>query len=478
MTSTADTDRDTVVGPWDLVVVGHGAAGLSAAMSYLENAPAGSRPRVAVLDRADAFHRGGSTAWTTSMFRLDADAQLDPGWERIVRDSAGQLANDEYIRAFYENATETLNWLRRHGVEIGKAPTTVPMPFGKQVWFPVGGGRAIVDTLAAAIEGRGATLVYSTTARALTTDDTGRVTGVVVRGPDGRVETMSARAVVLASGGFEANPEMLSRYIPNAYQLKTVSPGTSTNRGDGIRMAIEVGADTAGQFDGAHLEPVDPRSSNQEGLVGSWLYGILVNQAGQRFMDEAQYSYDLQFDQVGNTVFREQGGRAYAISDARIRAEVPNFEALNDSENQPIRADTIAGLAQKLGVPARTLTETVANYNLAAAGGGFDPTRVDGKATVGVQPPKSNWAVPLETPPFEGVPVEAHICFTYGGVRVDGESRVLDTDGAPVPGLYAAGEITGLFYKFYPAATSVLRSLTFGRVAGTGVAAELAAQNQ
>jgi tricarballylate dehydrogenase len=267
---------------------------------------------------------------------------------------------------------------------------------------------------------------------------------------------------------------MLSRYIPNACKLKTVSPGTDANTGDGIRMAVEIGADTAGQFDGAHLEPVDPRSSNREAVVGLWMFGILVNQQGERFMDEAERSFDIQFDQVGNRLFREQGGRGYAIADAGIRAKVSGFEALIDHESPPLRADTIEGLAELLGIPGDSLRRTIEQYNAAAKGEEFDPTRFDGKSTVGITPRKSNWAEPLLTPPYEAVPVEANICFTYGGLRVDGTSRVLNTDGRPIPGLWAAGEITGIFYQLYPSGTSVLRSLTFGRIAGREIASELA----
>jgi tricarballylate dehydrogenase len=468
--AAADSGPDELEGSWDVIVVGHGAAGLSAALSFLETVPKGSAPRVAVLDRADRQHRGGSTAWTTSIFRLDGDAQLDPEWREIVRHTAGHHADDEYIEAFYENATDTLNWIRNHGVEIGSAPAPFPLSFGKRTWFPRGGGRAIVDVLGAAIEERGASVFYSVTAVRLATDASSRVSGLVVRSLDGAVHFMQAPAVILASGGFEANPEMLTRYIPNAYKLKTVSPGTDVNTGDGIRMAVEIGADTAGQFDGAHLEPVDPRSSNREAVVGLWMFGILVNQQGERFMDEAERSFDIQFDQVGNRLFREQGGRGYAIADAGIRARVPGFEALIDHENPPLRADTIEGIADLLGIPGDSLRHTIEQYNGATKDDEFDPARFDGKSTVGITPRKSNWAEPLLTPPYEAVPVEANICFTYGGLRVDARSRVLNADRQPIPGLWAAGEVTGIFYQLYPSGTSVLRSLTFGRIAGREVA--------
>jgi tricarballylate dehydrogenase len=237
-------------------------------------------------------------------------------------------------------------------------------------------------------------------------------------------------------------------------------------------MAVDVGAAMAGQFDGAHLEPVDPRSSNREGIVGSWLYGIAVNSNGERFMDEAERPFDLQFDVVANRLFREQNGIGYAIIDARIRELAPAIAYMNDAENAPVRADTIEELAERLGLPPDTLSRTVREYNEACEVGGFDPTTFDGKRAKGLSPPKSNWAEPLSTPPYEGVPMTANICFTYGGLHTDGSSRVLDTDGRPIPRLYAAGEIVGVFYEVYPSGTSVLRSLTFGRIAGLTAAAE------
>jgi tricarballylate dehydrogenase len=462
----------SVEGPWDVVVVGHGAAGLTAAMSYLENVPAGTTPRIAVLDRTTVKDRGGSTAWTTSGFRLDENGQLDPEWASIVRESAGRLANDAYITAFYENATDTLNWLRRRGVRIGSFPTPYPLRFGKKVWCPSGGGRHIIDTLTPHIEAAGAQIFYSTVAMKLVTSETGSITGVVVRDVEGNHRTMTTSAVVLACGGFEGNPEMLSRYLPNAHELITVSPGTLSNKGDGIRMAVEVGADTAGQFDGFHLEPVDPRSMDQEALVSSWLFGILVNRRGQRFLDEAEYSFDIEFDVVANKIFRDQGGVAYAICDSGIRSKVRNFDMLDDCQNAPIRADTIRDLAELLGIPGNALQQTIDDYNAATTDAKFDSQIFDGKCTKDLEPAKSHWAEPLATPPFEAVPIRSNICFTFGGLRVDGETHVLNTEGNPIPGLYAAGEITGIFYGVYPSGTSVLRSLTFGKIAGGVVAAE------
>jgi tricarballylate dehydrogenase len=462
-------------GPWDVVVVGHGAAGISAAMSYLESVPPGASVRVAVLDRASEDKRGGSTAWTTAGLRIDDDSQLDPGWAKLVRETSGHLVNEEYIDAFYENAIDTLNWIRRHGVKTVGIPSPVPNGFGKRAWFIEGGGRAVIDTLTPKVTDCGATIFYETTARDLVTDASGTVTGLVVHDSEGNLHTMITAAVLLACGGFEANPEMLSRYIPNAHRLKPVSPGTMVNKGDGIRMAVAVGADTAGQFDRAHLEPVDPRSDNWEALISAYLAGILVNELGERFLDETLWPHDIGFDVVANEIHLQPGGRAYAITDAAGRESASSICAFNLTEHPPIRAGSIEELAGELGISRAALADTVARFNDATTEGAIDTTRYDNKATVGLQPPKTHWAQPLLYPPFEAYPVVPRICFTFGGLRVDGQTRVLNTDGQPIPGLFAAGEITGIFYDIYPSGTSVLRSLTFGRIAGEVLAQTISA---
>jgi tricarballylate dehydrogenase len=474
--SNAEHRIHELEGPWDVVVVGHGAAGLTAALAYLESLPGGATPRVAVLDRNPVEQRGGSTAWTTAMLRLTQDTILDPEWGTLVRAATGTDVNDAYIDAFYEHSTDTLNWLSRRGIKIGHFPAPLPVSFGKSVWFIEGGGRSVVDTLPPLIEAAGGQIFYGTVASRLITSADGAVTGVVVTDADGIERAMDASAVVLACGGFEGNPELLAEYLPDGDQLVTVSPGTDANRGDGLRMAVAVGADTAGQFSGAHMEPVDPRSSNREGLVTSWMYGILVDRNGRRFVDETPTTFDVAFDRVANAIFRTAGGEAHAVWDAGIRDSVPGFGVLDCHENAPLKADTLAELAELMGVPAEGLEATVAEFNAAAISTAeFIPTAMDGRSTTALDPPKSNWAQPIAIPPFEAVPVKANICFTYGGLRVDGDTRVLATTGEPIPGLYAAGEITGIFCDVYPSGTSVLRSLTFGRRAGQVCAASLTA---
>jgi tricarballylate dehydrogenase len=451
--------------PWDLVVVGHGAAGLSAALSYLETVPAGSA-RVAVLDRAAESERGGSSAWTTAMLRLDENAQVLEDWGQLVRETAGDDVNEAYIEAFYENATDTLNWIRGRGIHVFKRRGGAPSARFKYAYGVEGGGRSIVDTFSERVAALGGVSLYETQAVALVRDGDGPVSGVRVRIADGTEHTMPAAAVVLASGGFEGNPDLLEKHIPGGRSLSTVAPGSVVNKGEGIEMAVAVGAARSGEYAGAHIEAVDPRSDEPEALVATWMYGILVDQAGNRFVDEASDTLDLLFDYVGNAVHRCAGGVAYALNDAAVRRESPLFPHLNFTAVPPVTADTLEELAAELGIDPTALRSTVDAYNQAAVDVPYDSSVMDGKRTEGLSPDKSNWAHPLTEAPFEAWPVSPRICFTYGGIRTDGRARVIDTSGEVIANLYAAGEMTGLFHHTYPSGTSVHRSLTFGRIAG------------
>jgi tricarballylate dehydrogenase len=456
-------------GPWDAVVVGHGFSGLTAAKAHLEAAAnEGRTARVAVLERASFENRGGSTRWTTAVLSLTPEQELIPFWGERVRETAGELANDAYIDAFYRLVPETLRWLRRNGISFDNY---------QGMWSVHGGGASVVETFPDQIRAAGGQIFYDTTALALVRGDDGGIVGIDVRDVRGATVRMDTRAVILASGGFEGNAEWLTRYIPGAYKLRTVSPGTRNNRGDGIRMAVEAGADTAGQFDGAHVEPCDPRSDAVEPMVPAYWWGILINREGDRFMDEAADLQMIHFDTVGNTILRTQGNLAFAIVSDPQSKLIVRIPGVHQTEVNPIEAETIEELAQKLGVAPDRLRRTVDEFNAATPDPvGFDPAALlDGLGTSGVFPPKSNFATALTEGPFRAWPVSGQICFTYGGLRVDGDAHVLDLFGQPIPGLYAAGEIAGIFYEQYPAGTSGLRSMTFGRWAGITSSREIPA---
>jgi tricarballylate dehydrogenase len=293
---------------------------------------------------------------------------------------------------------------------------------------------------------------------------------VVARGPDGLLTTVRGRSVVLACGGFEGNYEMLTQYCgKDAVDLKVLAPGTQYNKGDGIRMATEIGAATSGQFDGMHAELVDTRTNRADAVLYGHTYTIAVDGDGKRFYDEGEKSIGDSFELIAYDVWANRNQTAFLITDHDVLGR-EDMTRWFDTDMAPVQADSIADLATQLGLEPEALEQTVNEFNAACNDNEFDPFRYDGKSTVGIEPPKSNWANPISHPPFYGYPVAAAICFTYGGLKTDTSARVLSKGGAPIPGLYAAGELVGLFYHEYPAATSVLKAITFGRLAGAHAA--------
>jgi len=451
---------------YDLVVIGMGAAGLSAAVSYVD--AAGEQARVAVLERSVKADRGGSTRFTGSWFRVTEDRQLDPRFVDTMEAVSAGLADLDYCRALAREVPASIGFLEEHGVPYVYFKQGLPnRNTGGGLGMPAGNGLGIVDGLAAVLErSEGVDLHYETEAVRLSVSDEGRVDGVVVRGTDGLLRTLRTAAVVIASGGFEGNKEMLTQYLgERACDLPVISPGTGNNRGEGIRMAVEVGADTAGQFDMFHAEPVDARSTDPDPVVYPYTYGIVVNGQGLRFFDEGKDSFDSTFEELGYEIWRHQEQTAFLIGD-QTSLSVAGFADVVFTKLPPVTAGSPAELAGKLGLDGEALETTIAAYNAAVGPGSFDPYTFDGKSTVGLDPPKSNWAFPLDSPPFFAYPLTCAICFTFGGVRTDTLARVVSPSGTPIPGLFAAGEVTGLYYHEYPVGTSVIRGVTFGRIAG------------
>ena len=233
-------------------------------------------------------------------------------------------------------------------------------------------------------------------------------------------------------------------------------------------MAMDQGAIVSGDWNGMHIEPVDPRSKNSAPVVLVYPYGIVVDQDGRRFFDEGgglvhetweAFARDIHFGRPNNI--------AYAIFDSRL-FQIEGFQRATRSEVPPYQASSLEALAGLIGVPAGSLRETVDTFNAAAAGDAarFDATRCDGlAAAVGLQPPKSNWARAIAQPPFLAYPLVGAIAYTFGGLATNEKAEVLCERG-PMPGLYAAGETTGHFYGTAPNAVAVLRALVFGKIAG------------
>ena len=470
----------------DVLVVGCGIAGLSAAVSALE---AGAQ--VTLLERAPKEERGGNTRWTESLLRMKNEAEVSDDFEAhfmanaghhldpsLVRETARSyrdwpaivktlgFTDPELIASFAAGAGPTLAWLKGFGIRFDFLPTYFITSTTPRM-APVGGGLALVEALAAAAERRGARFLYETTARQILRDSAGRILGARAIDRAGRSHALHARSVVLASGGFEGNPELLTRYLgPQARYLRPVARGGYYNRGEGIQMALAAGAAPAGDYGAFHAEPIDPRSGATEPVVLVFNYGVLVNAHARRFTDEAPKTVDATYEAITRLIWEQPNGIAYVILDAGI-ADVPNWRKSVRSDQPPVEASTLAGLAEQLGLDPLILAATVEAYNRACPDStGFKPLQLDGLATRGLDPRKSNWARPLDRPPFLAYPITCANCFTFGGVKVDTDARVLDLDGVPIEGLYAAGEVIGLYYGTYTGATSVLRGAVFGRKAG------------
>jgi tricarballylate dehydrogenase len=486
----------------DVVVVGAGNAALVAALAAHE---AGAR--VIVLEAAPEEERGGNSRFSGGIFRAAHDGLdslrplLTESDEKVLpRVSVGPYTRQRYaeewlaaamgrpprdlVDTVVDRSFETLEWMQEQGVEweltanklfdLDKLDGVYELPAGGAIRAK-GEGVGLMERLFAAVERAGIEIRYGAPAAGLITRGAA-VDGVVVHREDGAEEVRGA--VVLASGGFEANPEMRLRYLGPGWDLVRVR-GTRFNMGTMLTQALLAGAQPAGHWGGCHASPQDAahppvgdlRMTDKLSRY-SYPFAILVNGEGRRFVDEGENEVWLTYAKTGAAIMRQTGGVAYQVFDQKTAHLLePRYRT-----GTPVQADTLAELAAKLGVPADALAETASAFNAAVAadaGSRFDPMRKDGVAAAPQgQPPKSNWAQTVDEPPFVAYAVTCGITFTYGGLKIDTEGRVLDTTGRPMPGLYATGEIAGdFFYHNYAAGSGLVRGAVFGRIAGRNAAA-------
>ncbi len=472
---------------FDVAVVGCGIAGLSAAVSAAQGGA-----KVAILERAPIEERGGNTRYTDAYLRMKSETEVTDDFEAHFAENGGgyldpellkhttqgyeqwpaivktlSFADPELISAFANTCGPTVQWLKTFGVKFDFLPTQF-LTKSQPRLLPIGGGLALIEALAAAAEKIGVRFFYETTATGLMQNERGAVTGLRASDKQGEPLHIPGK-VILGCGGFEGSAEMQTRYIgPRALYLRPVARGGYYNKGEGIRMALDIGAAPCGDFGSYHAEPIDPRSGRPEPSVFIFPYGILVNQEGLRFTDEAPGTVDAVYESITRKIFNQTNGIAYTILDAKIN-DVPNYKLGLRSDQPPITGATIAELAAKLKVPAAALEQTVRDYNAACRSdmsGTFKALELDHLATRELNPPKSNWARALDKPPFQAYPVISSNVLTFGGLKVNTRAQVLNQDGVPIRGLYAAGEVVGLYYKTYTGATSVLKGAVFGRLAG------------
>lgn len=468
----------------DLIIVGCGVAGLSAAVTALEHGLS-----VINLERSGVDHFGGNSRWTEAYMRMKNDSEIADDFEDHFANNPGlnldpnvlEAASDSYehwpafvkahpfpdpevISTFASSVPPTIAWLKGHGLKFGPQPIYLLTQNTTRI-AAQGGGLAIIETLMAKAKALGGQVRFRTTAVDLLRDEVGAVNGLVCTDPEGLRYSLKAKNVILASGGFQGNPDMMTRYIgPRARHIRPVAIGGYYNKGEGIRMALEAGAAPAGEYSSYHAEPVDPRSRQGEAVVFIYPYGILVDKLARRFINEAPGTVDAHYDNITRSMADTPDGMCYVVFDSRVE-DIPRWKTSIRSDIPPFKADDLVDLARQMGIHGEALSATVGAFNQACPPetGEFTPFTLDHKATTGLPLPKSHWARPIDRAPFYAFPIIPTNCFTFGGLKVNADAQVIDQDGKVMRGLYAAGETMGIYHQVYNGSTSVLRGLVFGR---------------
>ena len=491
---------------FDVVVVGGGNAAMCAALSARE-----SVSRVLCLERAPFDEAGGNSKFTAGAMRVVYDGVDD--LKRLMPDLTDQeIANTDFgtytADQFFDDmgrvtqyrcdpdltellvrrSLDTMVWMRGKGVRF--APIWGRQAFkidGKfKFWGGLtveawGGGPGLVDGLTASCAKHGVDIWYSSRAFELIADDDG-VHGVRVK-REGRTIEVRAKSVVLAGGGFQANPEWRTRYLGPGWELAKVR-GTRFNTGDSLQMAMNIGAAPVGNWSGCHAVSWERNAPEFGDLaVGdqfqkhSYPFGVMLNAEGKRFVDEGADFRNYTYAKYGRVVLNQPGQFAWQVFDAKVKHLLRDEYKIRQITK--VTANTLEELVEKLDDvnPAAALAE-LKQYNAAVRTDvAFNPNVKDGRSTEGLSINKSNWANVLDTAPFEAYAVTCGVTFTFGGLRINTDANVMNTDGQPIPGLYAAGELVGgIFYFNYPGGSGLTNGSVFGRIAGASAARDAASR--
>lgn len=477
----------------DVVVIGGGNAGLCAALTARE-----SVEDVVLLEKAPEAKRGGNSFFTGGRMRVPhhgledladlfdctldelSDVEIDPYPEDVfyndLQRASRYMCDENLARLISSRARSGVEWMKSLGAKFF-------LPFGYddirngEKRKLIGGddiehyegGPGIVANLTKQAEARGIAIHYDTAARRLIRTADG-VVGVVVGTAAGEAE-IRARAIVMACGGFEASAPMRSAYLGPGWDLAKVR-GTEFNTGDGLVMALDVGARAYGHWAGCHSVAADffaPEFGDRmHGDITervSYRFGITVDRQARRYFDEGAEMRAFTYAVSGRNIIEQADGFAVQIVDAKtvdlLRATYRAFNA-----TKAVSGD-LREIATEMNLNPDALVDTVEEFNKAVQDGPLDYTVLDGKRTRGVTPPKSNWALPIDTPPYTAFPVGPAITFTFGGLRVNTAGEVMDQGDQVVPGLFAAGEMVGgIYYHNYPGGSGLTSGLVMGREAG------------
>ncbi len=484
---------------YDVIVVGGGNAALCAAISASEV----SR-KILVLERAPEEESGGNSRFTAGLLRCvyngveDLKQVIELSSDEIARSDFGTYTEEQFFddmarvteyrcdpdltEILVKQSLPTVVWMRKNGVRFTAAWGRQAFNVGGRFRFwggltleAVGGGPGLVDSLTRIARRKGVEIWYSARAVSLISDDEG-VHGVVVK-KDKKTLQVKGKAVVLAAGGFQANTEWRTRYLGPGWELAKVR-GTRFNTGDAIEMALEIGAAAHGNWSGCHAVAWDRNAPEFGDLaVGdqfqkhSYPWGVYLNAEGRRFVDEGADFRNYTYAKYGRVILGQPQQFAWQIFDAKVKQQLRDEYRIKQVTK--ITGNTLEELVSRMDdTDQKTALETLKRYNAAVQTQiPFNPNVKDGRCTKGLEVDKSNWANTLDTPPFEAYAVTCGITFSFGGLKINTDAQVVNTDGEPIDGLYAAGELVGgIFWSNYPGGSGLTNGAVFGRIAGKSAA--------
>lgn len=452
---------------WDVVVVGGGNAALCAA---IEAAEAGAS--VIILEGAPKDYRGGNSRHTRN-FRCMHQGPLsvltdayeeDEYYDDLLLVTKGQT--DEHLARLAIRTSEAcLPWMERQGVRF-QPSLSGTLSLSRTNAFFLGGGKALVNAYYNRVEDLGVSVIYEAQVKHVDIED-GIFSGVDCE-ISGEVARVNGRAVVLASGGFQADLDWLARAWGPAARNFLIR-GTPYNRGVVLKDMLDQGAQSVGDPTQCHAVAIDGRAPKFDGGIVTRLdcvpFSVVVNRDSQRFYDEGEDVWPKRYAIWGRLVAAQPDQVAYSIIDSQ------SLDAFMPSVFPPVKADSIEELGEKLGLSGSALKETVDAFNAACRPGTFHGNELDGLATEGLEPPKTNWARPLNQPPYYGYELRPGVTFTYLGLKVDDTARVSGADGR-MENVWAAGEIMAgsILGQGYLAGFGMTIGTVFGRIAGTEAA--------
>ncbi|KAL1950826.1 hypothetical protein VTO73DRAFT_5950 [Trametes versicolor] len=504
---------------YDCVVVGSGHAGSCAALSARDAGCA----RVLIVDKCPPEWVGGNGFFTAGAHRTTHDGVRDllPVVQNVSAEAAKNIDMDPYtaedftrdimrlgdgrsdpqvVKAVVDGSRGAVQWL----AERAKVPFI--LSFNRQAYLVndrhvfwgglvlsvEDGGKGLIAAHRAVLQEAGVETWFNTAATELLVEE-GAITGVIVK-KEGTTLKLRAPAVIMACGGFEANKDLRGKTLGVEWEHAKVR-GTPYNTGDGLALAQRVGARLTGDFAGCHSTCWDANAPADRGdrvlsnqfTKSGYPLGLMLNAAGARFVDEGADFRNYTYAKFGRAILAQPGGVAFQLWDAEVAGWLRKEEYADDVVER-ITADSIEALAEKLSGKGledkEAFVRTVAKYNEAVhvfraehPEKAWDPAVKDGlstqSSTLKLELPKSNWALPIEKPPFLAVKVACGITFTFGGLAVDPDTAgvLSDATGKPIRGLFCAGELVGgLFYGNYPGGSGLTGGAVFGRKAGEGAA--------